>query len=132
MKTNNSPSPSTSFDYAAGYTEMRNMAAFVLNIIAGEIEDGIIDVDRRDLNHLSANERNTQDIEQQRKAQQVLRITHYLSQRATPSTLNGHDMTLDLLVGCMKAITSHYSGSAKIFGGHSPRLECIRLPLIND
>lgn len=97
------------FDYEIAYHEMRNIAAFVLNVIAGEINDGLItlnsEYDKADL------------LVHQKKIKQVLKITGRLYDRAAPANETSHFRTLEILSNCMIAITAGDPANVKHFGG---------------
>jgi hypothetical protein len=100
---------SDEFDYQAAYFEMRNVALFIVNVIAGEMHDGLIVVDPAPENDLEVQERKI-------KSMQVLRISCNLFDRKLPDNLNSHDLLLDVLLSCMMAITIEDEANVKHFG----------------
>lgn len=107
--TNTKTEPVEEFDYQAAYFEMRNVALFIINVIAGEMHDGLIVVDPAPENDLDVQERRIQYM-------QVLRISCKLFDRKLPDNLNSHDLLLDVLLSCMKAITIEDEANVKHFG----------------
>ena len=100
-------------DYEVAYYEMRNVAAFIINVIAGEINDGLIIVDNEE--PISSRKKS--------KMRQVLRISHSLPNRQVPTSFNGHDSTLSILLSSMKAVSCENTASVKHFGDyHDSRL----------
>ncbi|PSU44849.1 hypothetical protein C9J12_25490 [Photobacterium frigidiphilum] len=121
--------PPAVFDYQSGYIEMRNMTAFILNIVAGEIDDGSLRVDGDMAWYTQAAiDNNDPRIEQQKKkARQALSITHTLLKRSAPVSLRQHDKLLEIYSLCLNAITSQ-EGERKVFVDHSETLDDIRFP----
>lgn len=99
------------FDYQAAYFEMRNVALFIINVIAGEMKDGLITVSPEPSSDLEVQER-------KRKFRQVLYISYHLSNRKLPDNLNSHDLLLDVLLSCMMAITIEDVANVKHFGDY--------------
>lgn len=95
-----------SIDYEVAYYEMRNVAAFIINVIAGEISDGLIIID----------EDYSMSAQKRAKIKQVLRISHSLANKCIPTNFKAHDSTLSILLTCMKAVSCEDVANVKHFG----------------
>ncbi len=105
--------PTVPINYEVAYFEMRNIAAFIINVIAGEIGDELIVID--DEHSLS---------EQKRlEIRQVLHVSSSLVKRSVPSDFKAHDEILDSLLECLKNISCEDVANVKHFGMyHDSRL----------
>ena len=105
-------------NYEHAYYEMRNMAAVIINVIATEIDDKNIVVDPDSVCARSQQE-------QDKRMGQLLRISYRLIEHPIPTTLNSHDVTLRVLVSCLKALASVHAENHISFGGYHPsRFQC--------
>ena len=100
-------------NYEMAYYEMRNMAAVIINVIATEIDDKNIVVDPDSVYARSQQK-------QEKRMGQLLRISHRLIERQIPTTLNSHDVTLRVLVSCLKALASVHAENHISFGDYHP------------
>lgn len=99
-----------SFDYQAGYMEMRNMAAFIINIIAGEIDNGITIVDADTIDNMSDDDQQKERLRGKKRGEKALGISFRLGQEISiPQTLEEHDVTLNDLLNGLTLISTEYS-----------------------
>ncbi|NRD34635.1 hypothetical protein HQQ92_23245 [Shewanella sp. DC2-4] len=104
-------------NYEVAYYEMRNVAAFIINVIAGEIDDGLIIID--DEHSMPAHKR--------AKILQVLRVSHSLANKSIPRNFKAHDLTLNILLRCMKTVSCEDVANVKHFGDyHNSRFDEIK------
>lgn len=116
------------FDYQAGYMEMRNMAALILNVVAGEIDNGSTIVDAHRLTQLSDDDKQKDNLRRKKRGGKALDISFRIGEEVTiPASLCEHDATLNDLLDGLKLISTEYSPDSIFIMGSVDSLNELRI-----
>ncbi|MGR6863385.1 hypothetical protein ACU5EH_25295 [Aliivibrio salmonicida] len=120
MNTSNEP-----LNYEYAYIEMRNLLAYVLNVIAGEVNDGVtpIDIGIKESDALKQRRALAYDV--------VCKQTYHLHKSAPPTTLDQHDTLIDTFMHYLTFITSDDSPNELFVDLHA-KLNTLRCPNLDN
>ena len=119
----NTPNEPLNYEYA--YIEMRNLLAYVLNVIAGEVNDGVtpIDIGIKESEALKQRRVLAYDV--------VCKQTYHLHKSTHPTTLDQHDTLIDTFMHYLTFITSDDSPNELFVDLHA-KLNTLRCPNLDN